>query len=174
MSTDTETADTPADPSPLATGPVHSRLVVLIGLLGIALVGTGFWMAGGTVGLVAAAGVGLSWYLLSSLYAIAFGHAALLWLVPAVALLPGLIISELGLFVVLVAPAMDTDNSRVYLVTTVVVLGGVLLAGLGSYWWSTDLRIAAGALLGTIAIGGYALYRYELVRLDLVEESDLP
>ena len=180
---DTDTAvdadDTAADPSPAAeteaeVDPRRSRATVVIGLLGLAIVGTGFWMAAETVGLVAAAGVGLAWYLLSSPYAIAFGHAALLPFVPAVALRPELLrpellVAELGLVVLLVAPAADADRPLSFVLTTVAALGGLLLVGLGGYWLSADLRIAAGALVGTIVVAGYALYRYELVRLGLVD-----
>lgn len=167
---DTDADDTAADPSPAAEAePRRSRATVAIGLLGLAIVGAGFWMAAETVGLVAAAGVGLAWYLLSSPYAIAFGHAALLPFVPAVALRPELLVAELGLVVLLVAPAADADRPLSFVLTTVAALGGLLLVGLGGFWLSADLRIAAGALVGTVVVAGYALYRYELVRLGLVD-----
>ena len=171
--------DTTADPSPAAeteaeADPRRSRATVAVGLFGLAIVGTGCWMAAETVGLVAAAGIGLAWYLLSSPYAIAFGHAALLPFIPAVALRPELLrpellVAELGLVVLLVAPAAESDRPLSFVLTAVAVLAGLLLVGLGGYWLSADLRIAAGALVGTVAVAGYALYRYELVRLGLVD-----
>lgn len=171
--------DTSADSSPTAEADRwRSRPTVAIGLLGLAIVGTGFWMTAETLGLVATAGIGLAWYLLSSPYAIAFGHAALLAFVPAVALRPELLrpellVAELGLVVLLVAPAVESDRPLSFVLTAVAVLAGLLLVGLGGYWWGTDLRIAAGTLVGTIAVAGYALYRYELVRLGLVDaETD--
>ena len=169
---DTDADDTAPDPSPAAEAEAdrrRSRATVAIGLLGLAIVGAGFWMAAETVGLVAAAGVGLAWYLLSSPYAIAFGHAALLPFVPAVALRPELLVAELGLVVLLIAPVVDADRPLSFVLTTVAALGGLLLVGLGGFWLSADLRIAAGALVGTVVVAGYALYRYELVRLGLVD-----
>ncbi|WP_336343276.1 hypothetical protein [Halalkalicoccus ordinarius] len=180
VDTDTDADDTAADPSPAAEIEAdrrRSRATVAIGLLGLAIVGAGFWMAAETVGLVAAAGVGLAWYLLSSPYAIAFGHAALLPFVSAVALRPDLLrpellVAELGLVVLLVAPAAGSDRPLSFVLMTVPILAGLLLVGLGGYWLSADLRIAAGALVGTIVVAGYALYRYELVRLGLVDTEE--
>lgn len=166
----TETTETTAEPSP-ETDPVRSTRTIVLGLLGIGIVGVGLWPTAGELGLVAVAVLGLVWYRLSELYTVALGHAVFLWLLPTGSLSPELLIAEFGLLVVLVAPALEADAPGAVIVATVAALGGLIAIAAGSYWWRSDLWIAAAVLLGALLGGGYTLYRYELVRLDLVEEG---
>lgn len=173
MSTTTdaaETAETTAEPSP-ETDPVRSTRTIGLGLLGIGIVGVGLWPTAGELGLVAVAVLGLVWYRLSELYTVALGHAVFLWLLPTDSLSPELLIAEFGLLVVLVAPALEADAPGAVIVATVAALCGLVAIAAGSYWWRSDLWIAAAVLMGVLVGGGYTLYRYELVRLDLVGDD---
>lgn len=148
----------------------------LIGLLGVAVIGAGFWLAADQLGLIAAAMIGLCWYLLSGPYAVAIGHGAFLVLasgaesgtvVPALGV--ELLIAEVGLAILLVAPAIDTDDPSAFVGLFLGSLVVLLAVGAAVYWWSSLLWITAAVLLGALALGGYGLYRYELVRLGLVD-----
>lgn len=173
MSTEpTPDTDTPSAPSLPAATARRSRRARLVGLLGVAIVGAGCWLATGEPGLIAAGVIGLCWYLLSGPYAVAIGHGAFL-LFPTEALAPApapaLLIAEAGLGVVLVAPAVDTDAPGAFVGLFLGSLGGLLALSVAIYWWSSLLWVTAAVLLGALGVAGYGLYRYELVRLGLVE-----
>lgn len=182
MSTTTDTTDTAdttettAEPSVPTTEPSRSTRTIVAGLLGIAIVIAGLWAIADVVGLIAAAVIALVWYRVSALYAVAFGHAAFLVFAPTATLSgftlsPELLIAEGGLLVLLLAPAMDADAPSSLVVVTVAALCGLVAISVGGYWWSTELWIAAAVLMGALVGGGYTLYRYELVRLDLVGDD---
>lgn len=157
--------------SPAAAVPDRSRRVIMFGLLGIGIAGAGLWSTAGELSLLAAAAIGLCWYRLSELYAVALGHGVLVWLIPTDSLTPELLIVECGLLILLIAPAMDADVPGSVILTTVAALAGLVAIGIGSYQWSSELWITASVVLGALIGGGYMLYRYELIRLDLVEEG---
>lgn len=157
--------------SPATADPGQSSRAIRLGLLGVGIAGAGLWSTAGELGLLAAAAIGLCWYRLSELYAVALGHGVLVWLVPTDSLSPELLIVECGLLILLIAPAMDADVPGSVILTTVAALAGLIAIGLGSYQWSSELWIAASVVLGALIGGGYTLYRYELIRLDLVEEG---
>lgn len=169
MSTDTDTESDPAPSLPDRTSR-RSRWAQLVALLGIGLVGAGGWLVADETGLIAAAVIALCWYLLSSLYAVAIGHAMVL-LLTTETLPPELLIAEVGLGVVLIAPAVDTDGPAAFIGSFLGGLGALLALGVATYWWSNRLWIAAAVLLGALAVAGYGLYRYELVSLGLVESD---
>lgn len=164
------------DPSPQPTDPIPTRSTrtVVLGLLGAGIAGVGLWLTAGDPALAAVAviAVGLAWYRLDEWYAIALGHAMVLPIVPAETASPELLVVELGLFVLLVAPAADADTPVSFVGMALLALGGLVAVAAGSYEWTDRLWIAAGVLLGAIVLGGYTLYRHELVRLDLVERTD--
>lgn len=157
--------------SPATADPGRSRRVIMLGLLGIGIAGAGLWSTADELSLLAAAAIGLCWYRLSELYAVALGHGVLVWLIPTDSLTPELLIVECGLLILLIAPAMDADVPGSVILTTVAALAGLVAIGIGSYQWSSELWITASVILGALIGGGYMLYRYELIRLDLVEEG---
>lgn len=157
--------------SPVTADPGRSRRVIMLGLLGIGIAGAGLWSTADELSLLAAAAIGLCWYRLSELYAVALGHGVLVWLIPTDSLTPELLIVECGLLILLIAPAMDADVPGSVILTTVAALAGLVAIGIGSYQWSSELWITASVILGALIGGGYMLYRYELIRLDLVEEG---
>lgn len=154
-----------------AADPGRSSRVIMFDLLGVGIAGAGLWSTAGDLSLLAAAAIGLCWYRLSELYAVALGHGVLVWFVPTDSLTPELLIVECGLLILLIAPAMDADVPGSVILTTVAALAGLVAIGIGSYQWSSELWIAASVVLGALIGGGYTLYRYELLRLDLVEEG---
>lgn len=157
--------------SPATADPGRSSRAIVLGLLGVGIVGAGLWSTAGELSLLAAAVVGLCWYRLSELYAVALGHGVLVWLVPSESLSPELLIVECGLLILLIAPAVDADVPGSVILTTVAALAGLIAITIGSYQWSSELWIAATVVFGALIGGGYALYRYELVRLNLVDED---
>lgn len=157
--------------SPATADPGRSSRAIMLGLLGVGIASAGLWSTAGELSLLAAAAIGLCWYQLSELYAVALGHGVLVWLVPTDPPSPELFVVECGLLVLLIAPAMDADVPGSVILTTVAALAGLVAIGIASYQWSTELWIAASVVLGALIGGGYTLYRYELVRLDLVEEG---
>lgn len=131
----------------------------------LALVAGGFWLVAGGPGLVAAATVGAVRLFLPSAYAFAIG------VVGAVALVPDPTVSAAplvtGLFVVLVAPAAGAR-----------IVGGTLAGALGLTALVAGVSAATGrlwldavTLAGVVALVGYLLHRYALVRLGLAEGS---
>lgn len=166
--------DESATESPAAADSDRSSRAIMLGLLGVGIAGAGLWSTAGELSLLAAAAIGLCWYRLSELYTVALGHGVLIWLVPTDSLSPELLVVECGFFILLIAPAMDADVPGSVILTTVAALTGLVAVGIGSYQWSTELWIAASVVLGALIGGGYTLYRYELVRLDLVEEGPTP
>lgn len=174
--TDTTDTETTAEQALPNTDPSRSTRTVVAGLLGIAIVGAGLWSMAGAFGLIATAAIALVWYRLSALYAVALGHATFLVFAPTAtlsgfALSSELVIAEVGLLVLLIAPAMDDDAPGSLVVVTIAALCGLVAISLGSYRWSTELWITAAVLMGALCGGGYTLYRYELVRLDLVGDD---
>lgn len=143
----------------------------MIGLLGVGISGLGIWVAVGWLGALAVVLIGLSWYHLSELYAVALGNALFLLFLPVETLNSELLIAELGLLVLLATPTTDSDAPVSLIITTVAILCVVVAISAGSYAWSDSLWITASVLLGTLLVSGYALYRYEVVRLDLVTEE---
>lgn len=156
-------------PTPTARRSLWTRLV---GGFGVAVVGAGFWLAVGGWGLLAAAVIGLGWYRLSSLYAVAIGHAALLPFVTSIdTVTPAVLIAEVGFGLLLIAPAVDTAAPTAFVGAFLGSLGGLLVISVAVYRWSDRLWITAVVLLGALAVASYGLHRYELVRLGLVEEE---
>lgn len=167
----TDIPDEDGDSEPATVDSGRSNRALVLGLLGVAIAGAGLWSTAGELSLLAAAAIGLCWYQLSELYAVALGHGVLVWLVPTDPPSPELLVVECGLLILLITPAMDADVPGSVILTTVAALAGLVAIGIGSYQWSTELWIAASVVLGALISGGYTLYRYELVRLDLVEEG---
>lgn len=174
--TDTDSNTEDALSSPLAVTSWRSPWVWVVGLAGLAIVGGGLWLAAGVGGLIATAAIGLCWYLLSGLYAVAVGHATLLLftantVTPRLTLPPEVLIAEGGLVVLLIVPALDTNVPGQFIGAFIVTLTTLLGLAVAAYWWSTRLWVAAGVLIGAFAVVSYGLYRYELVRLGLIEDK---
>lgn len=118
----------------------------------------------GPLGVVAGLAVALVWWYLSTPYAIAAGHLALV-AVTAGDFSLGFLLAEAG-FALLVAS--DATNRR----TGAVAIGlfsGLVLLTQGLYTTTDELWLTAGGLTLAVAVLAYGLHRYELVRMGLVE-----
>ncbi|AGB38641.1 hypothetical protein [Natronococcus occultus] len=135
----------------------------------VALVGA-FGAAAGPPGIGAGIATILLWYGFGTPYAIAVGHVLLLALFPDGIDPIAFVLAEAGLLAVLVLPALQTRaplRTAAGTLLTVAVLGGVSwLAVVSLSLWQ-----AAAVTAGTIALAGYALYRYGLVALGLVDDD---
>lgn len=148
----------------------QSQQIQLISLLGIGIVAVGFWLVAEWIGLLAVAIIGLTWYVLSSAYAVAIGHVMFLPVASRSLILePAVLVAEVGLIILLLAPAITTGAPERFIGAFLVSLIGLSGLAAGAYWWSDRLWIGAAVLIGVLGLGGYGLYRYEQVRLGLVD-----
>ncbi|KYH24882.1 hypothetical protein HAPAU_29740 [Halalkalicoccus paucihalophilus] len=148
----------------------RSQQIQLIGLLGLGIVAAGFWLVAEWIGLLAVVIIGLTWYVLSSAYAVAIGHAMFLPVASRSLILePAVLVAELGLIILLLAPAITTGAPERFIGAFLVSLIGLSGLAAGAYWWSDRLWIGAAVLIGVLGLAGYGLYRYEQVRLGLVD-----
>lgn len=172
--TPTDSVDDTSIDEPAAPTAVRSTRTFVIGLFGVAIAAVGVRLAADGLGpaILALVAVGLAWYRLDELYAIALGHAVFLSVVGSVSLEPALLVAEIGLLVVLLAPAVDADAPVSFVGAALLTLGGLIAVAAAGYGWSGQLWIGAGVLLGTLVLSDYALYRYELVHLGLVEDGE--
>lgn len=128
------------------------------GMVAALLTGLGFVAVAGLPGLAAATLLGTAW-VLGPTYAFALGHVALAAVRPAS--LAALALLEVGLFAVLLAPAVTVENPAVPVALTVAAAG----VGGGLSWASTGgesvvtTRVAAVVLVGAFAVATYWLDR---------------
>lgn len=144
-----------------------SRWEIAVGAF--ALIGT-FGLIAGPLGVLAALVTALVWSVVGTPYAVAVGHVLLVALFPAVDPV-SFAIAEAGLLVLVVAPAVSADAPRRLVAGTIAVvpvLGGVTWLAVRSQ----PLWLAAAVGGGTIAVASYALHRYGLVTLGLVDDAD--
>lgn len=168
------TPDSETNLTALSASEQRSQWVQVIGLLGVGIIAAGFWLAAEWMGLLAVAVIGLTWYILSNTYAVAIGHAMFLPVAPrSLTPEPAVLIAEVGLVILLLAPATTTGAPERFIGVYLVSLLGLSGLAVGAYRWSGRLWIGAVVLVGVLGIAGYGLYRYEQVRLGLVDtETD--
>ena len=145
--------------------PVGRALAVLGTLVATAAVG----VVVGPLGVLVAVGVGIARYLAAATTAFAAGQIVLVALYPTEGPLALLVLAEIGLSCVLLAPVVDHDEPGRATVATLVA--GVALGGTAWVALRSTEGVWAGAsmlVVGT-AIVAYGLHRYERVRLGLVE-----
>ncbi|ADJ13956.1 hypothetical protein [Halalkalicoccus jeotgali] len=168
----TATTDDPNRESELSVPSVSTQQpqeIQLIGLLGLAIVAAGFWLLAEWIGLLGVAGIALTWYGLSSPYAVAIGHAMFLPVASrSLTVEPAVLVAEVGLITLLLAPAIDTGATERFIGAFLVSLLGLGGLAAGAYWWSDRLWIGAAVLIGALGVAGYGLYRYEQVSLGLI------
>ena len=144
--------------------PVERALAVLGTLVATAAVG----VVVGPLGVLVAVGVGIARYLAATT-AFAAGQIVLVALYPTEGPLALLVLAEIGLSCVLLAPVVDRDEPGRATVATLVAgvaLGGTAWAALRS---AEGVWVGASAIVVGTAIAAYGLHRYERVRLGLVE-----
>jgi hypothetical protein len=128
----------------------------------------GVVLSGGLAGVLAAAVLAVAWYAFPLPYAVALGHLLLVALLPADAGLARVALAETGLLGLLLAEAPTIEPPGRFvaaMLSASVVLGGAALAGrvAGGLPGATIALAAAGGILG------YAVHRYELLRLGLLD-----
>lgn len=155
-----------------------------VGAAAVLVAGLGLVAAAGLSGVAAAAVLGIAWLLLAPTYAFAVGQVAVVAFAAgggpfgaAAGLLGGassvevvgIVIAEVGLFGLLLAPATALANPR----GPVALAVGWALGGGALAWISAESGLApwlAGlVLLGATGLAAYVLHRYQIVALGLAE-----
>jgi hypothetical protein len=154
-------------PAP-ASLPGNGRVRTWIGVAAVLLAGGGFVLTGGLAGALAAAVLAVAWYALPVPYAVAVGHLLLVGVVPGDAALVRVAPAEAGLLGVLLSEASTVDAPGRF-VAAMLAAGVVLL---GAAWAGSVAGGLPGAAVALVVVGavlGYALHRYELLRLGLLD-----
>lgn len=129
------------------------------------------FVVAGPAGVGAALAVAAVGLFAGPLNAFIVGHVVLLAVLPSPPLHLG--IAEGGFSVLLLAAAFEETRSR----RTVALTGGVfmVLVGVLAITLSAELSLlgVAATLLGVVGAAGYALHRYELVQLGLIEDGEV-
>ena len=142
------------------------RLSPLTGVAAL-IVALSFVATGTTVGLVAGGVVTLGVFVLSAPAWFVLGQVALAGLVPA-SFEPTTVIAEGGLLLGFATAMADERDVRAGIELVVVSVVGLAL-GWGAYRLWDSLWGAMVVLGGVFALAVYGLYRYEQVRLGLVD-----
>ena len=132
--------------------------------------GIGFVLSGGFAGVLAAAALAVTWYVLPVPYEVALGHLLLVALLPEEAGLVRAAPAEAGLLALLLAEAPTVEAPGRFV--TAMLSAGVVLAG--AAWAGRVVGGLPGAAIGLTAVGailGYALHRYERLRLGLLDSD---
>ncbi len=140
------------------------------GAVVLALVG--FALTAGPLGVVTGVVVGAAWYLLPLPHAVALGHVALIAVASPDTAIGPLLVTEAGLLAILFSPLPREDDplrgGLVLLLALAVLVGLVVLMRA----WGASLPLVALALVAVAATLAYAIHRYELVALGLLEVSE--
>jgi hypothetical protein len=134
----------------------------------LAIVAAALWTTIGVAGIGITALVALAWLLVSTPYAVAVGGLLIAVLATGGGLFDllavGSLLTMFAADLLVEWPARTASVGVAALVTTGAVLAAV--------WRSEPLWAAAVALLGAFMLLAYAIHRYELVRLGLLEEAE--
>lgn len=153
------------DAVPAATGRDWLTIASLAALV------AAFGAVAGPPGLLAGIATAAVGYLLGPPYALAFGHVALVAVVPNGIEPLSVVPVEAAFVAVLLAPVRRTASPvRIALVA---VASAIALAG--TAWFVVDSQsvgLATATVLALVAFIAYGLHRYELVRLGLVPTDD--
>lgn len=141
---------------------------VLVSASALAIVAAALWTTVGMAGVGITALVAIIWLLVSTPYTVAVGGLLTAILATGGGLFDALAVgSLLSLFAAdlpIEWPARTAGVALVTLVTSTAVLGAV---------WRAEPQWAAAVVLpGAFALLAYAIHRYELVRLGLLEEAE--
>jgi hypothetical protein len=141
---------------------------VLVSASALAIVAAALWTTVGVASIGITVLVALVWLLVPTPYAVAVGGLLAAILAPDAGLFDALAVGSLSsLFAAdffIEWPARTAAVGVVALVPTAAVLAAV--------WLAEPLWTAAVVLLGAFALLGYAVHRYELVRLGLLGEAE--
>jgi len=145
---------------------LHRGELVAIGGLVVA-----FGLAAGLAGLGVALATIAIWYRAGTPYAIAAGHVLLVALAPEAFDIVSIVLVETAMIGLAIAPATWADwPVRIDLPTVVATLLLATVAILALRY--QPLWIAGLLTVGALALASYALYRYSLVALDLIDDSE--
>ncbi|MDS0300299.1 hypothetical protein NDI76_16250 [Halogeometricum sp. S1BR25-6] len=142
---------------------------VALELAGVGIAAAVFVLFGELVGLLAAATLVIIWVVFPVEYAIAAGQVGIVSVAAAPLPLTVLVGVEAGLTLLLagalVTAAASLTASAAWLLAYVGVAGGIWYV-VGGPWQVWHVAVLLWAV---VAVGGYALHRYELVSLGLTE-----
>ena len=173
MSGDTRstTPDAAAEASVSAVLRGVDRVRTRIGVAAVVLAGAGFVLAGGLAGVLAAAVLAVAWYALALPYAVALGHLLLVALLPGDAGFVRVAPAEAGLLGLLLSEAPAVESPGRFPVA--MLSAGVVLVS--AVWVGQVAGGLPGAAIALVVVGatlGYALHRYELLRLGLLDPDN--
>lgn len=152
----------------------RSRTTLTTAALGLGLITVGLTATAGYIGIAGGVLLALCWSAIPPLYTASGAFVLAAVLVPdGFSGMRGALIG-LGVLCVLVAPSLDRDDAFVAGIAAATGLG-VLLGTVGSVFLrTTELVPSATALLAAFALGSYAVHRYEIVRIRLVNGGETP
>ncbi len=128
-------------------------------------------IAQGFPGIVAGGLLLLFWYTCPSLYTVGYGQIALGALLFPSGTIIQLVIAEIGLLLVLIAPGLRLDQPLARTLTilgSVIILVSGILAGLSLDVNHSQIGIILICVLGIVT---YGMHRYERVAMGVVGES---
>ena len=140
-------------------------------VIAVLVAGIGFALVGGPAGVASALAVGVVWFLLPAVYAVALGHVLLAALTVGGGTPLEFVGVGLGLFAVLLAPAARLYRRETVVSITVFAAGALVFAFGITFTTAGALWIASLALVVIWVLVAYGIHRYELVTLGLVEGS---
>ncbi|WP_458189222.1 hypothetical protein [Haladaptatus sp. NG-WS-4] len=145
----------------------NDRLRALVGGSSALIVGLALTVFRGYVGLVAAAAILITWYVLKPVFAFAFSHIVLGALYPDRIGMIQIAIIEAGFLGLLLESAFQFESPR----RLITLFGGFFVAfGLlvgGSYYLSGETWLVALILTVVVAVLAYGIHRYDIVAIQL-------
>jgi len=143
----------------------NRRLLVGVGSLPVVAL---CWVVAGVSGVLTGLVVAALWYGLGAPYAVAAGAVLLAAFTPEVGTPLPYALAGVALLVPVLVPVLAAPDPRQGVAWTVAVAVAV-----GTLSWllvtAAPIWLAAGGLLGVLAIAAYALYRYYLLRVGLLD-----
>ena len=144
----------------------------IVHAIGVLLTCGVFLLLGGVPGFALGVGIGLSLVVLPELYAFALSNLVLAVLLPDDPAVTTILVGEVGLLGLLVAPLVASSPLAWRDSLGAVSLGGVIVAsGLVAIGSVSETWLVALLVVGLVAVVVYGLHRYAVVRF---EESTSP